>query len=103
MKYTAHLTLYATTLTQRYEAREAGHADREDALLDRLDRIWLDMTESERDLCDEVARATKQNFYARRRTHTTVTLLRMVNSPRPAAAASRSAKPFEFEPQLAYG
>lgn len=54
------LTRYASTLTLRYAARDAGNFELEEQFLDRLDQLWLEMSDTERRACDEVARATKQ-------------------------------------------
>lgn len=60
MIMTTLLIRYASTLTMRYGARDARNFDLEEQLLDQLDALWLEMSEAERDACDEVARYTKQ-------------------------------------------
>ncbi|WQI22833.1 hypothetical protein U2S91_09445 [Stenotrophomonas maltophilia] len=57
---TTLLIRYASTLNMRYDARDAGNFELEEQLLDQLDVLWLEMSEAERDACDEVARFTKQ-------------------------------------------
>ncbi len=57
---TTLLIRYASTLNMRYEARDSGNFELEEQLLDQLDFLWLEMSEAERDACDEVARFTKQ-------------------------------------------
>jgi len=60
MIMTTLLIRYASTLNMRYDARDAGNFELEEQLLDQLDALWLEMSEAEREACDEVARFTKQ-------------------------------------------
>ncbi len=50
---------YAELLKERYAARHGGNTALEDELLDRLDGVWLAMTEAERIESKQVALATK--------------------------------------------
>lgn len=50
---------YAELLKERYAARHGGNAALEDELLDRLDGVWLAMTQAERIESKQVALATK--------------------------------------------
>lgn len=54
---------YAELLKERYAARHGGNAPLEDELLDRLDGVWLAMTEAERAESKQVALATKALIY----------------------------------------
>lgn len=60
MTMTLLLTRYASTLSMRYDAKDAGNLDLEDSFLDQLDELWLQMSDDERRACDQVAQETKQ-------------------------------------------
>lgn len=81
MTMTLLLTRYASTLTMRYEARDAGNFEQEDHFLDQLDLLWLEMSDMERRACDEVARVTKQRHRMHGKFVATVATFSYVRNP----------------------